>query len=331
MLEITPLLPQHLPQAAELFVGSLKQLRQATPVLPAALEDPHETVSRLENRLNQGCLLAAYENQQLTGYLGWYLASNFRDTGSLGAYVPEWGHAALGHAALGHAALGDPQRVSRALYRRAGELWQQAGCRVHAITLLAHNQPAIQCWFWNGFGMAVIDAARPMQPLEPAPETSLTIRQATAQDAPLLAELDAEHCAHYAAAPTFMTPRRVDSEEDFVQYLQSPTNNLWLALDGAVPAGFMRFGEAGQSVAVLDAPQAAGITGAYIRPAYRGRRAAVALLNAGLAHYQRLGFACCGVDFESFNPEAAAFWPRYFTPVCYSLVRVPENQYQSQG
>jgi hypothetical protein len=57
---------------------------------------------------------------------------------------------------------------------------------------------------------------------------------------------------------------------------------------------------------------------------YRGRRAAPAMLQAALAHYARLGLPALYTNFESFNPEAAAFWPRHFRPVCYSLMRAPE-------
>ena len=48
-------------------------------------------------------------------------------------------------------------------------------------------------------------------------------------------------------------------------------------------------------------------------------------LDAALRDYADQGFTCCAVNFESFNPEAALFWPRYFDPVCYSLTRIPET------
>lgn len=66
------------------------------------------------------------------------------------------------------------------------------------------------------------------------------------------------------------------------------------------------------------------ISGAYVLPAYRGRRVAVALLDAALRNYQACGMRLCAVNFESFNPEAAPFWMKYFEPVCLSVVRVPE-------
>jgi GNAT superfamily N-acetyltransferase len=77
-------------------------------------------------------------------------------------------------------------------------------------------------------------------------------------------------------------------------------------------------------VAIVESAAAVAITGAYIRPAYRGRHLAAALLDAGLREYAARGFTLCAVNFESFNPTASAFWMKYFEPVCLSVVRVPE-------
>lgn len=77
--------------------------------------------------------------------------------------------------------------------------------------------------------------------------------------------------------------------------------------------------------AIVESDTTIAITAAYTRPAYRGRGAALALLNAGLAYYAEQGIERCSVDFESFNPEAAAFWMKVFQPVCYSVIRVPER------
>ena len=68
------------------------------------------------------------------------------------------------------------------------------------------------------------------------------------------------------------------------------------------------------------------ITGAYTRKPHRGLGLAPAMISAAMADYHAQGYARCAVDFESCNPEAAAFWPKYFTPVCFSLMRVPERE-----
>jgi hypothetical protein len=64
---------------------------------------------------------------------------------------------------------------------------------------------------------------------------------------------------------------------------------------------------------------------------YRGRKAAVALLDAALRDYADRGLTCCAVNFESFNPEAASFWMKYFDPVGLSVMRVPESSPESRA
>jgi ribosomal protein S18 acetylase RimI-like enzyme len=108
-------------------------------------------------------------------------------------------------------------------------------------------------------------------------------------------------------------------------FLERPKNSVWLAEDHGKIAGFMRFeGYEFDGVASLEGDDGVIITGAYTRPAYRRQGAAVALLDAALRDYQSCRINYCAVTFESFNPEASSFWPRYFEPVCFSLLRVPE-------
>ncbi len=316
-MKIYPFDLHYLPQAAELFVDNLGALRRSVPSLSDRLES-RELVTKELAQLFQRCPgVMAVENGRLAGYLGWFIVERFRGADRRGAYAPEWAHAAL--------AEGRPA-IYRALYRAAAEQWSAAGCGVHAITLLAHDQAALHTWFWNGFGLLVVDGVRPMQPLAAPVQTDLAVRAATMDDVTALAVLDAEHCQHYARAPIFMAPRAGDSAGRFAEFLARPKNSVWLALDHGQPVGFLRFeGYDFDCADLVRSEQTIRINGAYVRPAYRGRKAAAALLDAALRHYAGRGFTCCAVDFESFNPEAAAFWPKYFEPVAFSLARTPEH------
>jgi ribosomal protein S18 acetylase RimI-like enzyme len=317
-MKLYPFDRQYLPQAAELFVQNLAAQRAAAPGLSDRLEHPDRAATELA-RIFQRCLgvIAVEDDGRLAGYLGWFVVDGFRGTQRRAAYVPEWGHATLAERR---------PDIYRALYRAAGEQWSAAGCNVHAITLLAHDRAAQQVWFWNGFGLLVVDAVRPMQPLDVPAQTDLAVRTATLDDVARLAALDEEHCQHYARAPIFMAPRTGDSADQFAGFLSQPKNSVWLALDGAEPVGFLRFeGYDFDCAAIVQSDQTIRISGAFVRPAYRGRSAAAALLDAALRHYAGRGFTCCAVDFESFNPEAAVFWMRYFEPVAFSLTRVPET------
>ncbi|MEA4906834.1 MAG: GNAT family N-acetyltransferase [Anaerolineaceae bacterium] len=316
-MQIVELCEEHLPEAAALFCARYRQLRRATPALPGLLENESRVSSMLELFLPQGRGLAALQGGRLAGYLGWFLADHFRETQRKGAYVPEWAHAVL---------VPDTANVYGALYRAASTRWVVEGVGAHAISLLANDRAGRETWFWNGFGLMVVDAVRAVFPLDPPAVTQLGIRRACLDDAPLLSALDAEHWAHYTRPPVLMAPQEPLSATGCAEQLARSGNSVWLALDGERPVGFLRFeAGGGDACAVVEADTTVAITGAYVRPPYRGLGAMAALLDTALGDYLTQGYGCCAVDFESFNPEAARFWMKYFQPVCYSLLRIPEN------
>lgn len=315
-MEILPFDSAFLPQSADLFCEKFKSLRQAVACIPASLQEPQPVIDRLAYLTKQYPAVMALDNGQLVGYLAAWVIDDFRGAGHKAAYCPEWGHAA---------SPGREPGVYRALYRLAAERWTASGCQVHAVTLLAGDYPVEKTWFWNGFGLVVVDAVRPCHPLGISSPCPFRISKATVREIPILCLLDDEHWRHYTRSPIYMPPRSGWNAADVAAFLAIPHNSVWLALDGNDPAGFICFSTKHQdSIAILEADSIINITGAYIRPAYRGRGIATHLLDRALQDYARQGFTCCSVDFESANPEAASFWPRYFEPVCYSLMRIPE-------
>lgn len=327
-MDIQPFRSEHLDAAVGLFIASAAEQRRATPALPADRLERNRVTDLIARIMAECGGLAALEQGRLVGYLGWWQADDFRGTGRRAAYAPEWAHAT---------AASDPDltaRVYRGLYRAAATQWAAAGCTVHALTLLAHDRAAETTWFWHGFGLLVVDAIRPLAPPGIAPTrvsspAGLMIRPATVEDAPALAGLDAEHVRHYVAPPVFMAPRPADAADTWAAFLARDDNSAWLAVDQGTPVGFVRFDAHDyDGVDLLAAERVVGINGAYVQLAYRGRHAATAILDAALRDYAARGYEACAVNFESFNPEAAAFWPRYYAPVCLSMMRMPENPTQ---
>jgi ribosomal protein S18 acetylase RimI-like enzyme len=316
-MEIIPFRKAHIPEAAALFVQNFRQLRQQLPILPDVMEDADCVAKKLMHLLDASPGVAALEGGKLAGYLGWYWVDQFRGTDRKAAYCPEWGHGTMG---------GSRSAIYRALYRAAAAQWAAAGCQTHALTLLAHDRDAEKTWFWNGFGLTVVDAIRALAPLDVVLPAGFTIRKAVLDDVDTLVMLEAEHWQHYSQSPVFMANQDNDDAAGLTALLSNPDNGVWIAWQDGEPAAYMRFeGKSFGAADVVHAATTTAITGAYTRPHYRGRRVAVALLDAALRDYAERGFERCSVDFESFNPEAAAFWMKYFEPVCLSLVRVPES------
>jgi len=316
-MEIVPLENGPIEAAADMFVDKLRGLRKSAPALPETMLAPQRAAALLEKRARAGAGLAAIEDGRLVGYLSWFVVERFRDTDRSGAYCPEWAHGARTQGAA---------RIYRGLYRAAAERWQAAGCGVHVLTLLAHEEAAREVWFWNGFGLSVVDAIRWTEPLVADTPRGLSLIKARPGDERTLAEIEAEHWRHYAAPPVQMSAGAPNTEEEFAALLADKNFHAWLALEGGTAAAYLRLESRSHGAAnIVAAGDAIAITGAFTRPAYRGRKLAPALLAAAIDDARAAGFRRMSVDFESFNPEAAAFWPRYFTPVCFSVMRIPER------
>ncbi len=321
-MEIIPFREEFINDAAALFVENFRQQRRVAPILPDTMENVAHVADMLDELFQTCPGVAAIENGRLAGYMGWYIVENFREADITGAYVPIWGHATAGNAVAA---------VYRAMYRTASAYWATRGCGVHAISLLADDKPAEKIWFWNGFGMALVDAIRPTVPLNVKPVEDLTVRKAQIQDAELIAVLDREHWRHYSEPPIFMATHPSITPDECREFISGPSNTYWLAELEGEPAGLMRFeAHSHGATEIVESGSTIAITGGYIRPQYRGKGSAPALLDAALHYYSERGFERCSVDFESFNPEAANFWMKYFVPVSFSLMRHPEALQQME-
>lgn len=318
-MQITSYKPDYLPDMAALFIENFKRLRATVPILPDAMESPARVAEYLAGMFPEHCPgVVALDGGRVVGYMGWWLVDGFRGTDRKGAYCNEWAHAAADDSKAA---------VYRAIYRAAAGIWFDAGCEVHALTLLAHDRAVLDVWFWNGFGLTGVDAIRPIDPLNAALPAGITIRKATVADVDRLAVLELEHERHYLAPPVLMVVYEPQDAAGLTAFLQEPSNSIWLALENDEAFGYLRF-EANSfgAATIVNAPDKIACTGAFLRPQQRGRGAAAALLDAALKDYAAQGYRRCSVDFESFNPEAAAFWMKYFTIVCLSVIRVPERR-----
>ncbi|HSG86402.1 MAG TPA: GNAT family N-acetyltransferase [Candidatus Limnocylindrales bacterium] len=310
-MQIEPLGLEHVQDAARLVVASFDRLRSRIDGLSSQLSDVDGVADRLAGMSG----VAAVDAGHLRGFLAsWYPIAGFRETGRSGAYSPEWAHGIDE---------GEDEAVWHALYRAASTAWTAERCELHAITVLT-DDPGLSFWTWNGFGMTVVDAVRPTEPLGAPTPDGYRVRSAAAADAPALAALDLEHRRHYVEPPVLMPLRPADDAAAWARFLGEPRGSAWLAEDDEGPFGFIRFDRVFGGADMLETADGSFISGAYVRPAQRRRGAASAILEAALRDQARAGLRTCAVDFETFNPEATAFWLRHFTPVCYSLVRVPE-------
>ncbi len=273
--------------------------------------------------LREGTVLGLYEKTELKAFFGFFVIEDFRNAG-MGCLCPDWCHG----AASGIRAF----EAYRSLYREIAPAFIAKGCRIHAAGAYLSALAANEALCLTGFGRIVMDACRPTAELaaelaklggaDGAAAAGLAVRAALPSDAEALAKLDSILASHIAAAPVLMPNTHGSDPEEWVEWLgQSDAVAMVAETDEGI-LGFIKAEDPqfDVSYAVHDESVLA-IDGFFVRPDLRGRGIGRALLAALVAHAQAVGKSLMSVDCETTNPEAYAFWTRFFKPVSWSYER----------
>lgn len=318
-LRIVPLTEELLGEAALLAAGRFRAERMHVPHLVAKYEDFGQLLPRIHRAHNRAPSAAALDGDRLVGFMTTVLVEELRGP-YRGAYVGEWGHAVAGDMPGERR-----QYIYRRMYELLGEKWVKNGCFAHAVTLYAHDQDAINAWFWSHFGMCCVDAMRGLDPVRASvhDDDDFYIHQATADDMDAIVYLKELHARYMAESPLFMPVVELKGlRKRYEEWLSEESHIMYLAFRGDKPIAYMQWEPSydGASYIITD-PKTASITGAFTLEEHRGGGVGSALLDEVLRAARAGGFERCSVDFESHNIYGSRFWLRYFQPICYSVFR----------
>jgi GNAT superfamily N-acetyltransferase len=310
-LQLAPLQPQHLEDAAALVSQRYRALCAEAPALPENFAKPDVILTKLAELTTVAPGVVALRGGKLVGFLAAYLLPSFR--GRRGVYCPEWANGAR---------LDDASAIHQELYRAIAGDWVRNGYFLHGLTIFANDRQGLDAWHWQGFGTIVADAIRDLAPVRGAGRVKVEISRAGAADLPDLRPLQLGLRRHLASAPIFLPLPEKWDDARYQAWLTQEGATHWLARSDGQPAAWMRtqIGDDGAGELVRDAATVA-ITGAYTLPAQRSSGVATALLQAVLDQAVANGAARLSVDFETQNIDGARFWLRHFQPVSYSVLR----------
>jgi GNAT superfamily N-acetyltransferase len=270
--------------------------------------------------------VSARRGDEIVGYMTGLPVEGLRGSGT-SVFVPEWAHGTSG-----------PNRTAtfEALYAAISARWAAAGWRGHFVSILPGDPELERTLVWLGFGLCVIDAVRELggeicatgdAPVRPAVAGS-TIERATPADADALATLIAAHDACYAAAPTFLYRRPIETaDEQARRWLGTPGESVWVARSGSRLVSFMYLRPPSE-----DAPRVVrksgtlSIGGAFTAPEVRGIGYGTTLIDRIATWARSEGYERLAVDFETANLPARRFWLRSFEPVCLTFERHPDDR-----
>lgn len=311
-MRIVPAQARYLEEAAQLAAQRYARERDECPALPPL--DLASFAGALAPLFQPHLGSVALSGGRLTGFLCGCEPFEGAFGRVRGMFSPMHAHGA---------ADGQAREVYPRLYAQVCRQWLAAGALSHAVAVYAHDAAAERSLFENGFGMRTVDAMRPMSPLYSAAPAAWRVEEVTDCFDGRLRQLACAIGRHLAQPPCCLVSEPGDGQPD-------AGVRSWAALSGESPVGLVQLRVGGETLASWHA-SVRNVCGMYVVPEARGRGMAEALLNCAARALAGEGVTRMGVDYESINPQANRFWPRYFEPYTRGLVRRMDERVLERG
>ncbi|GFP76487.1 GNAT family N-acetyltransferase [Clostridium fungisolvens] len=297
---------KHVEEAKLIAISNYNEEREYVKALPGI-----KTFPDLEHFAKNGLGVVAFDKGKMVGFLCCYEPwENAHNSKAKGTFSPIHAHGAVKE---------NRGRIYQKMYQAAAEKWVKYKITYHSIALYAHDQQAINAMFSYGFGLRCIDAIRPMEGLEIQCNKEIIFEELSKAEVTKVREMRKLLTEHLGDSPCFM----YSTQEGFEAWLaraEGRDTRLLVAMDGEKPIAFVEISDGGENFAT-EVSDMCNICGAFCLPEYRGKGIYQSLLNYTILKLKDEGYNLLGVDFESFNPNANAFWTKYFTPYTNSVVR----------
>lgn len=307
---ITDFEQKHINDAQALALSNYYEEREYMKALPATEWLPDLSMF-VESRLGA---VAIGEDGSLIGFLCCFEPwENAFDSKAIGTFSPIHAHGAIKEKRA---------EIYKRMYQYAAEKWVKRGIAYHAIALYAHDGDALGAMFQYGFGLRCVDAIREVSPIELSglhERSEITFEEIQKDSVSEIRELRKLLSAHLGKSPCFM----YSSKEDFQAWLlraEKRDSRIFVAKEQDKVVAFVEVQNEGENF-VTYMPDMKNICGAFCLPEYRGKQIFQGLLNYMMEVLKKDGVKRLGVDFESFNPTAYAFWLKYFEAYTHSVVR----------
>jgi GNAT superfamily N-acetyltransferase len=301
--------------AALLLAQRHRRHRLAAPMLSPRFEDPQHAEAELTAALARpdASGVVALRRGVMVGYL---LGAPKDDTWGPNIWVEAAGQAVI-----------EPETI-RDLYGAAAARWVDEGRTAHFVMTPATDADLVRAWFHLCFGIQHVHAMRAPLVEVPVP-AKVTIRRATAEDVPVLAELDLVLPTHQCLSPTFAGRRPGTLQESIDEWTADVADPKYASFvaeyDGAVVGSAVGCSlELSSAHAGLSRAENSGFLAfAAVYPQSRGLGAGRALGEAVLAWAAEAGFDKVTTDWRAANLLSSRSWTALgFEPTFLRLHRL---------
>jgi GNAT superfamily N-acetyltransferase len=304
-MKIVDFTAAHVEQAMQIAKQNYVRERGFVPALPHI-----DAVPDLTPFAENGLGVAAFDGGSMIGFLCSVapFKNAFRSTNATGVFSPMGANGAVGD---------NRAAIYARLYQAAGEKWAHAGATSHAVCLYAHDKEAQAQFFRYGFGMRTVDAIRGMDAITAPLPDGYTFSELAPEQYSEVFPLENMLHRHCLESPFFMLKPMI-SESEFLGGIGAD-RYFAARKDGNIVA-FLCVGQAGETF-IRDVIGYIHADGAFCISEHRGKGLLQNLLRLAVTTLKTEGYQYVGVDFESVNPPAYAFWLKHFSAYTYGVVR----------
>ncbi|ERJ12181.1 GNAT family N-acetyltransferase [Haloplasma contractile] len=314
-MKFTNLMQDQIEDVISIVKMNYQKARENLPLLSDKYEN-REIIKKIITELNPNHFIVATIDGKVVGFITAYYIDEFKGTVRGALSLPHMHGVKVGY---------DQSKIYNLLYKEASMRWTNKECYTHCMLVYNGDYDTLNTWFYNGFGLLVIDAVRDLNCI-PLPDIKddITIRQANPYDVPRMVSLLQGIKRHLKSAPIFLT---VDDEEDsdlikeYLDWTLKESNNLWIAEQNNQIIGYLKTNTTEINQDELQDGETLGINGAYVLPEFRGKHIMSRLINLALLWAKENGLKRCSTDFETANLEGRSYWLKHFKPYSYGLIR----------
>jgi len=278
--------------------------------LPDFWNGGKETIqSYLMQQIEKGNAIIAKTGEILVGYMAW-MCFDFHNEKT--AFCPIVGHATL---------VENEESIYHALYTASSQKWVQDN-RFNHLWMIFYDDNDLKDMLYDiGFGSYVIDACQKVSKNMLQTNCPYRITRAVSNDADALLMLENELDQYLLNSPIFLK-REKYSRGNIVQAINR--NGVFIAWDDNRLIGVMSTNvEQGYHFEKLTTTDSGyiGRIGAFVKSEYRGKGVGTKLLREVFDYCAEAGKSFVHVSYETANPYANRFWPKYFKPTIRSVRR----------
>lgn len=297
----------HIKEAEKIGIENYNEEKEHIAILPDIEKFPS-----LENFTDNGLGVAAYEENRMIGYLCCYNPrDNVFGSRATGVFSPMHAHGAVKE---------NRGLIYQRMYQAAAEKWVKQNITYHSIALYAHDHVTQNAMFTYGFGRRCVDAIRSMEIISCCQTQGIVYEELSREDFDKVRQLRWLLAGHMGKSPCFMCYEMNHFQQCLAENERKNTR-IFIARDGEKVMAFTEVSDEGETFIASETADMWNICGTFCLPEYRGRDIYQNLLNYVIDQLKGNGVKRLGVDYESFNPTANAFWPKYFDEYTHSVVR----------